>query len=75
MIKKILKWGAGLFVLLIIAGALMGGNGEKSSNNNSSSSSTKTEQKAAPAKEYTAVDVGTLPRRSIRGRTSRLLGV
>ena len=61
MIKKILKWGAGLFVLLIIAGALMGGNGEKSSNNNSSSSSsTKTEQKAAPAKEYTAVDVGTM---------------
>ena len=60
MIKKILKWCGGIFVLLIIAGALMGGNGEKSSNNNSSSSSTKTEQKAAPVKEYTAVDVGTM---------------
>ena len=60
MIKKILKWGAGLFVLLIIAGALMGGNSDKSSNN--SSSSTKTEQKAEQAKQkvYNDADINVL---------------
>ncbi len=59
MIKKILKWGAGLFVLLIIAGVLFGG-GSDNSSSSSSSSSTKTEQKAEKPKEYMAVDIATL---------------
>ena len=60
MIKKILKWGAGLFVLLIIAGALMGGNSDKSSSN--SSSSTKTEQKSEQPKQkvYNDADINVL---------------
>jgi hypothetical protein len=58
MVKKILKWGAGIFVLLIVVGAMMGGNSDKSSS--SSSSSTKVEQKAEQPKQYTEVDVNVL---------------
>lgn len=54
---KILKWGAGLFVLLLLFGSCMGCGSDKSSSN-SGKNSTQVEQKAP--KEYTAIDVGTL---------------